>query len=298
MKRMTLLTALILISCILYSQEIKINAGSSKNGNNIEQEVQNLDMAAIRCFYLFKQKGKDNAYSRSDTMMLDIGLRFSRYYDEIKLKEDSMFAGVLTNINPATIQSISVMKDVDNLDDLIGERFENNVDKGISAQLFKDRNEKQIVIVDYDSAPGGGGNKYKCTDKVDELEWKIENEAQMIFNYTCQKATIYFRGRSYTAWFAPEIPSNDGPWKFFGLPGLILRVEDADHLFLFECIGLENLENPYPIIIPEGHYMNCSRKELEKMQQGKTGILYNINAGNITIASRKKQQLDPVLELK
>lgn len=32
---------------------------------------------------------------------------------------------------------------------------------------------------------------------------------------------------TYTSWYAPEIALNKGPWKFNGLPGLILKVEDS-----------------------------------------------------------------------
>lgn len=47
-----------------------------------------------------------------------------------------------------------------------------------------------------------------------------------ILDYKCIKATTRFRGRDYTAWVTKELPINDGPWKFYGLPGLILQIED------------------------------------------------------------------------
>ena len=58
--------------------------------------------------------------------------------------------------------------------------------------------------------------------------WKLNNDTKKIGNFNCQKATIKFRGRNYTAWFTNEIPVRYGPWKFQGLSGLILEVYDDD----------------------------------------------------------------------
>jgi GLPGLI family protein len=56
--------------------------------------------------------------------------------------------------------------------------------------------------------------------------WEISDEVKKIQGYTCYKATCHHRGRHYTAWFTPEIPIPEGPYKFKGLPGLILEIED------------------------------------------------------------------------
>jgi len=61
--------------------------------------------------------------------------------------------------------------------------------------------------------------------------WKIHNEKKKIGNFTCSKASIHFRGREYITWFTKEIPVPYGPWKFKGLPGLILEVYDVDNVF-------------------------------------------------------------------
>lgn len=59
-------------------------------------------------------------------------------------------------------------------------------------------------------------------------KWKIVNEFKEIAGKECQKATTRFRGRDYVAWFMPEVPSIDGPWKFAGLPGLIVEIYSTD----------------------------------------------------------------------
>ncbi len=58
--------------------------------------------------------------------------------------------------------------------------------------------------------------------------WKLLEETKKIGNITCYKASSSFRGRNYTAWYTPTIKSSFGPWKFQGLPGLILEIYDED----------------------------------------------------------------------
>lgn len=51
-------------------------------------------------------------------------------------------------------------------------------------------------------------------------------EKQQIGSYNCQKATTQFGGRQWIALFTSDIPFQDGPYKFYGLPGLIIKIED------------------------------------------------------------------------
>lgn len=57
--------------------------------------------------------------------------------------------------------------------------------------------------------------------------WVLGNENKMLEGLNCKSAHTVFRGRKYTAWYTLDIPSAAGPWKFNGLPGLIVAVEDA-----------------------------------------------------------------------
>ena len=60
-----------------------------------------------------------------------------------------------------------------------------------------------------------------------DWNWKIHEDLKFIGSFECQKATIHFRGHDYVAWFTNSIPVPFGLWKFKGLSGLILEVNDT-----------------------------------------------------------------------
>ena len=78
------------------------------------------------------------------------------------------------------------------------------------------------------------------TYKVEEdqkPEWKILQDKQKIGEYNAQKATTNFGGREWVAWFSTDIPFQDGPYKFYGLPGLIVKIEDKTGSHSMTLVG-------------------------------------------------------------
>ncbi|MGB3606901.1 MAG: GLPGLI family protein [Psychroserpens sp.] len=70
-------------------------------------------------------------------------------------------------------------------------------------------------------------------ETIPSINWQIKEEFKDIGQFKCQQAVGYFRGRTYTVWFANEIPVPYGPWKLQGLPGLILEVnDDKNEIFI------------------------------------------------------------------
>lgn len=80
---------------------------------------------------------------------------------------------------------------------------------------------------------------FKTNDKID---WKISNETKKNQDYTLQKATAIFGGRNWIAWFNNEIPFNEGPFKFRGLPGLIFEIKDDKNNFIYNLIKSQKIE--------------------------------------------------------
>lgn len=79
---------------------------------------------------------------------------------------------------------------------------------------------------------------WRYEEDWEKPDWNISDESKEILGYQCFKATADYRGRRWTAWFAPEIPIQDGPWKLCGLPGLILEAGDNRDIYHFIADGL------------------------------------------------------------
>lgn len=76
-----------------------------------------------------------------------------------------------------------------------------------------------------------------------EFNWTICDSTKSIAGYNSYQATCLYHGRKWVVWFSPEIPINDGPWVFSGLPGLILEANDSDNLYLFRLFELNTNDN-------------------------------------------------------
>lgn len=78
-------------------------------------------------------------------------------------------------------------------------------------------------------------------EEIPRFEWQITGGQKKIAEHGCYEATTTFRGRSYSVWFTPEIPLNVGPWKFSGLPGAILQVNEKEGRFNWYCKSISSL---------------------------------------------------------
>jgi len=101
-----------------------------------------------------------------------------------------------------------------------------------------DHNAHTLVFI-----AGYGPNNFVVQDTYFKHPWKITSETKNIKGHTCTKATLSFRGRNWEAWFAQDIPLPYGPWKFYGLPGLIVEVYDTAHDYTWRIDVLEYKES-------------------------------------------------------
>lgn len=83
------------------------------------------------------------------------------------------------------------------------------------------------------------GLAYLIEEPIPEINWKITKDTIMFSGLACKKAIASFEGKNWTAWFAPSLPFQTGPWKLQGLPGLIVDAFDDNKDIQFQFAGFE-----------------------------------------------------------
>lgn len=176
----------------------------------------------------------------NDIVVLEIGRNFAKSFSSTLFKSDSVAAEWVkrgADAVPQTKNNAPVM------------------------DVYRNRTAKSNTVIFRSIL---SGPVYRYEEKSNLMIWTISPETKDYSSYPCQKATTEFRGREFEAWFAKDIPLHEGPWKFDGLPGLILYVKDTQDDYVFECIGIEKVKTPYPMKYWSWNYENAKREQLQK----------------------------------
>lgn len=160
-----------------------------------------------------------------ETVVLQIGNKGSRYIEYRTYRSDSLAlafeAKTGRHINKRTSDAIDM--------------------------VYKDKENGVTILTET-----LGLTPFMYSEASPDFGWKVEEEWKEIAGYNACKATCSFRGRDYVAWFSPEIPVSDGPWKFQGLPGLILEVYDEPCQYWYSVKGIR--EAAREICVPKEKY--------------------------------------------
>lgn len=123
-----------------------------------------------------------------------------------------------------------------------------NADKSYPALLKSrqyDRNLNYTVEKDYAQKTINFYDKYKTvsiiTSDNEAPKWKIVNDFKKINKMNCQKAVADYKGRKWEAWFSKDFPVSDGPYKFTGLPGLVVSVKDSENDHVFDLVQIKKI---------------------------------------------------------
>lgn len=115
---------------------------------------------------------------------------------------------------------------------------------GYLLNYYNDFDKKEIVLI-ADWIP----KDYQVVRKFDEIEKVLLEDTITINSFLCKKAEVEFlKGRKAIVWYTPEIPVMAGPSWYFGLPGLVIRVEINN--FVTEAIAIKFPNSDIKIEIP------------------------------------------------
>ncbi|WP_066435225.1 GLPGLI family protein [Chryseobacterium sp. CCH4-E10] len=191
-----------------------------------------------------KPDASDKNDIKTENAYLDISQEKSVFYSENRIKRDSVIQ--------ATIQSGGARgfnrDQMQNLRSIINYSVEK--DKKNQKTIFKDRIGRDVYTYDEDRP----------------LNWKIMQETTKIGEYKVQKAETDFAGRKWTAWFTTDLPYQDGPYKFGGLPGLIVKVEDEKGEYSFDLMKNYKIAD-FPTLNQFGNTIKVKRTDYVKQQK-------------------------------
>lgn len=225
-----------------------------------------------RFFYELKYKeDSTQTESQKNFMILDINPDETKYYDYRLLEKDSL------------------------------NRLHNSQDTSWTNQIPIVRKKNSDKNLNFAFA----GEQLYSYPTEDLVEWKLLNETKKLMNFNVQKATTNFGGRIWTAWFTKEMPFSEGPYKFKGLPGLVISIEDSQQQYVFSLVKSKKLAETYdtsnilevrygdkPLLISEKifikksleYYNDPLQEDRQEISRGKT-ISIEIDGKKYTKAS-------------
>lgn len=116
------------------------------------------------------------------------------------------------------------------------------------------------------------------------FNWKILPETSNVGNYKVQRADVDFGGRKWTAWFTQDIPIADGPYKFCGLPGLIVKIEDSNGDYSFDLKETRKIAALPNIEQRGGNLIEVKRegyeKQMERYRKDPSSFMQSMRRGN------------------
>ena len=163
-----------------------------------------VDVARLE--FVYEQTEVDTVLSRSETVpcILHVGGRYTHYEDYHQFQQDSVYQTLNWEITYGKSEEVYNMYPSD-----------------LRWDCLYDMRDGRYRVNDAYSF-----DLYTYEDSTAQFDWTLLPDTVTVCGYVCRKAEATFRGIRWTAWYAPEIPLGIGPWKFNGLPGLVLWAYD------------------------------------------------------------------------
>ncbi|MGE8536412.1 MAG: GLPGLI family protein [Chryseobacterium sp.] len=160
-----------------------------------------------------------------EIMLLDVAAKGSKFYSKDSFESDSLMTSAMEKQLQMGVKEL----------DFSGIKFKGKISYSVE-KVYPDYSVNFFTNL--------AADEYMVQD-ARKQEWKIYSDKAEIGGFKVQKAIGDFAGRKWTAWFTTDLPIQDGPYKFHGLPGLIVKLEDASHTHSFKLKGNKKLPKGY-----------------------------------------------------
>lgn len=162
------------------------------------------------------------------------------------------------------------------------------------SEVWRDLTSEQLEVC-Y-QIPFQDGRVYRYDESVPSFSWRMTELRDSVSGYDCFCAETHYAGRDWKVWFTPDLPLSAGPWKFSGLPGVILRAEDREGDYRFECCGISRGSEPIRRYLwPE--YRGTRTKRLLFERQAHESPLHTFGQGGRVRFFRSGSESGPPEEL-
>lgn len=155
-------------------------------------------------------------------------------------------------------------------------------------QIIKNRTKGNMTVYDFFD-----GENYIYEDSLPDFNWNITDSTATKSGYESVLALCTSHGRDWNVWFSPELPWQDGPWKFSSLPGLVIEASDAEKFYTFRLKEISQLDNPIQPWVRNPKKTTCIKFIEDRFQYLKTldgGSILEAEFGIATNQSRNKSQ--------
>ena len=85
---------------------------------------------------------------------------------------------------------------------------------------------------------------YETCEERKPIKWTLNDDTLTVGGYLCKTATCQLHGRKWAVRYDEDIPTSAGPWKLFGLPGLILEAEADGGIQRFTIADIQRIASP------------------------------------------------------
>lgn len=231
-------------------------------GANAKKKMQVYPRAEIKVGYNYHYKfwrGSDGVVEKDTPFILLANRDFSKFYCPSTEYRDSLLSTPSGRAKEKQMFDAAAAAYVQNKD--------RSAMDGVvyHSRLYVTKDFAKSVSTTYDEAGMGECGYYE--EPFSEIDWVInEDSTKTVLGYQCVMASTDYHGRKWAVWFTPEIPLQDGPWKFCGLPGIVMEASEPSGQHRFSITGIESSTRTiYPIFSSE--YEKMGRKDMLRAER-------------------------------